>query len=140
MEKVFRSATRGSQDNVEATDSWYNMYEIIEPGTYIAVRTPNWNTFENFFLIHVVSKRTAEDCVKDKHSREIGRNERFIVGNYLEECSDYARLRKLQFRKTKKYGNDEIFIHIGEVSSYFVEIDSNLQMSVEEYSSLCSDM
>ena len=46
------------------------VYEIIEPRSYIGIRSPEWHPFENVFLINVISKGIASNYIEDTHGHQ----------------------------------------------------------------------
>ena len=66
------------------------VFELIEPGTFVAVRSST-NAFEPFYLIEIVDKGIASYNITDSYGHMILKCERYAEGIYLEKQTDFIR-------------------------------------------------
>ena len=60
------------------------VYELLEPGTYVGVRSPQ-NAIEPFFVVEVLSKGTAEEDISDENGHSIMSGEQYAEVTYLQK-------------------------------------------------------
>ena len=71
------------EDNCDDVIDKDMLYEIIEPGTYIGLRTPS--SLELFYLFRVISKDVAPEHMVDRRGHGVTNGEKYITGIYLEK-------------------------------------------------------
>ena len=73
------------------------MFELIEPGTYIRMRSPV-NAIEPFFIAEVINKGVAECNIYDE-------NERYAEIKYLQKSEQKRKFVQYQRPKKDSYLN-----------------------------------
>ena len=109
------------------------IYEMIEPGTFVGIRSGEV-TMEEFYVAEVVFKKVADDYVSDNHGHRIGKGQPYVCVNYLEK-SVKSTNRTVKYSRSKL---TSVFIDIGDnvIFEPNVQLSEHLTMPMTEYQSL----
>ena len=110
------------------------IFEVVEPGTYIGVRSDP-SSIEMFFVAQVCSKEVSDDYKEDAFGHKISKNEPYFVVRYLERTEE--KKTKIKFKLSKSSPG---YLHLAEVFATNIEIEEDLSMRRNEYQSLCSEL
>ena len=108
------------------------VFELIEPGTYIGMRSPT-NAIETFFIAEVIQKGIAENNIYDTNGHHILSGERYAEVRYLQRYEQKRKFVKYQRPKKEQF----ILIHVAEVFVTNVALDEDLCMDIRVYSWKC---
>ena len=106
------------------------MFEIIEPGTFIGMKSPPDAT-EPFFLAEILRKGTAEEVPHDA-------NRHIILECRNKLCWKIKEGKKL-FKYKQLWKPCSVFIYFYEIFITNVALGENLSMSIDEYQLLLVD-
>ena len=107
------------------------LYEFIDTPSTVAVLP--CDASEPVYLIRVVEKGIAKCKIEDRHT--ILEGQYYLKVLYLRTTRSKT-LSKLQFTVMK----EPVYVMTDEVFETFIEVDKNLQMSKEVYSTLTTQV
>ena len=103
------------------------LYELVEPGTYIGLRSPS-NALQPFFIAEVNDKGIANKHLIDSCGHSILQGEKYAEVFYLQKLNQKRNVVRFQSPKKQRI----IYIHIAEVFA----LDEDLTMSIDDYQSI----
>ena len=107
-------------------------FDFLAIGTYVALYSGGW---EQFYLVEVLDKGTADSTMKDDHQHVIPAGHNYMLGCYFEK--DKEKRDHVLYKKCKKFSN--VLINMSEIASVNVEFDG-VRMSKEEYVATCREV
>ena len=81
-------------ENNDVCNTLQLKFDFIEPGTYVASRTPI--SCESFYLFKITSKHLADDYLTDPHGHTIAKGESYFVGCIFEKTANEMKKHSLQ--------------------------------------------
>ena len=111
------------------------LFEITPLCSYIGLRSPP-SSLELFFVVKVLAKNIAYECINDKYGHVIVPGEPYFTVMYLDKVTENKS--GVQFRLSNK--NAETFIHLEEVFTTNIEMTDKLLMPMGEYLALCQEL
>ena len=107
------------------------VYDIIEPETYIGLRCPP-ESMELLYVVEVLEKgvdiKAPSSCIL--------KGEKYVKVRYLEKTHESTR--SVKFNISKYF--PPAFVNLGEIFTTNIGLDNNLNMHINEYRSLCSQI
>lgn len=113
------------------------LYEVIEPDTYVGLRSPP-SSLELFFVVKVLNKSIANEYIEDECGHGILPKEPYLTVLYLDYRSQTQH--NVKFAMPKGNNSTPVFIHLSEVFATNIEISDGLSMKMEEYRALCQEL
>ena len=112
-----------------------DVFDLIEKDSFVAIRALG-SSFEQFHLMKVADKQIAMENMKDNSGEHyILKGEPYIVGKWFSFQSDSTRFA--QYAEASHTEN--ALVHIGEIFSTNIEVNSNTQIAINDYRMLsCS--
>ena len=107
--------------------------ELVQPGTFIAVRSPS-NASECFFICEVIESGIAKGNLFDDGGHAVVTGERYAKVLYLQKQSESKKHAKYEHPQKQT----QALLHIEEVFATNILIDANLKMDITEYQSILS--
>ena len=108
--------------------------ELVQVGTYVAIRSDLGRSLESFFLVEVQETGIANKNMQDDAGHCIVEGERYALVLYLDKSLETKKYVK--YVRPKK--NNLVLIHMTEVFATNVLLDVNLKMDIAEYQSIDS--
>ena len=88
----------GSEENDNDNELIVTIYDVIQPGTYVGLRSPS-SSIELFFVVKVMGKGIASEPFMDKAGHIISRNEKYSEVIYLDVKSHHSAYVKFDLSK-----------------------------------------
>ena len=106
--------------------------ELVQVGTYVALRSDLSKSLESFFLVEVKETGVANQNMQDDAGHCIVEGEMYALVLYLDKASETKKYVKYVRPKRENL----VLIHMTEVFATNVLLDSNLKMDIAEYQSI----
>ena len=84
-------------ENNDGCNTLQLKFDFIEPGTYVALRTPI--SCESFYLFKITSKHLADDYLTDPHGHTIAKGESYFVGCIFEKTANEMKKQSTNNQK-----------------------------------------
>ena len=110
-------------------DHRQQIYAFLEVPTFISVIS--YNSSEPVYIIKVVEKGEAKQQLNDRYGHVISPGELFLKASYLSAARS-KKINQKQFNILK----GDVYCSPDEVFEVFLEIDDNLSMAKNIYTSL----
>ena len=119
-----------SSSNTFCQVNMLNVFEFIEPDTYISMASDDYR--EPLYFAKVIEKNVANDEIHDRFGHTICTGQRYINMKYLRSI----RSKKQNYKQYSIIMDNYVFIKPDEVFELFVEINQDLSIKNDVYMEL----